>query len=354
VGNDGETLVADSSTSTGLRYTAGTVQSNPVLNSAMQVAQRGTSISVGAGAVYTLDRWMGFRSGAAAGETVSQQSTSDTTNLPFIQKCARVQRDLSNTSTAYISYSQSFESINSIPFAGKTITLSFYARKGANFSATSDVLVSNIYTGTGTDQTWVGGYTGFTTAITQNNTLTATWQRFTVTGSLASTITELAVALVATPTGTAGANDYFEVTGVQIDIGSVALPFRTYAGTIQGELAACQRYYQAFNAVNTYAIGMAYSGTAVAAPLQFVAQMRIAPTMVLAAAGSSAGQQAFVVNTYGTPGTVGTHAAMNISVNGFELRGTGYGASSFAAGNASLLVNQGGSSSIVYTASAEL
>jgi hypothetical protein len=284
VGNDGETLVADSSTSTGLRYTAGTVQSNPVLNSAMQVAQRGTSISVGAGAVYTLDRWMGFRNGAAAGETVSQQSTSDTTNLPFIQKCARVQRDLSNTSTAYISYSQSFESINSIPFAGKTITLSFYARKGANFSATSDILVSSIYTGTGTDQTWVSGYTGFTTAITQNNTLTATWQRFTVTGSLASTITELAVNLSATPTGTAGANDYFEVTGVQIDIGSVALPFRTYAGTIQGELAACQRYYFRATSGGNYSrlsqYGPAASTTLVYTTMAFPVTMRTSPTSV--------------------------------------------------------------------------
>jgi hypothetical protein len=34
--------------------------------------------------------------------------------------------------------------------------------------------------------------------------------------------------------GTAGAADYYEITGVQIDQGSVALPFRTYAATSKG------------------------------------------------------------------------------------------------------------------------
>jgi hypothetical protein len=60
------------------------------------------------------------------------------------------------------------------------------------------------------------------------------------------------VAFSNTPVGTAGANDYYEVTGVQIDQGSVALPVRRNGGTIQGELAACQRYY-----TKTYAQGTA-------------------------------------------------------------------------------------------------
>jgi hypothetical protein len=248
VGNNGETLVADSSTSTGLRYTAGNPIPNPTLNSAMQCWQRGTSFTVGAASPYTADRWQANRGGLATGLTVSRQVTGDTTNLPFIQYAARVQRDSGNTSTATTNLWQNFESINSIPFAGKTVTFSFYARAGANYSSTSNLLNINLYSGTGTDQNVnVAGFTGATQVITTNSTLTTTWQRFTYTGTVASTATQLAMLFVCTPTGTAGANDYFEFTGVQLDIGSVALPFRTYAGTIQGELAACQRYYQRYN-----------------------------------------------------------------------------------------------------------
>jgi hypothetical protein len=279
VGNNGETLVADSSTSTGLRYQA-PVQANPVINSAFQIAQRGTSIAVGAGAAYTLDRWMGFRNGAAAGETVSRQATGDTTNLPFIQYCARVQRDSGNTSTAYLSLSQSFESVNSIPFAGKTVTVSYYARRGANFSATSNALVSQIFTGTGTDQTWISGYTGFAVAVQETKTLTTTWQRFTMTATLGASITELALNFSFDPTGTAGAADFFEVTGVQLEVGSVATPFHTLGGTIQGELAACQRYYYRESGGNGFAttgFGQAYSTTNVYSILKPKVTMRIAP-----------------------------------------------------------------------------
>jgi len=241
VGNNGETLVADSSTSTGLRYTAGTVQSNPVLNSAFQVWQRGTTISTSSGLPYTADRWQ-LGATATTGRTVSRQSTNDTTNLPNIQYCARVQRDAGNTATGSVEFGQTMESINCIPFAGKTVTFSFYARAGANYSTTSNTLTSFFITGTGTDQNFYTGFTGQANN-TQTNTLTTTWQRFTQTLTLPSTVTQIAPAFARTPTGTAGANDWYEVTGVQIDIGSVALPFRTYAGTIQGELAACQRYY---------------------------------------------------------------------------------------------------------------
>jgi hypothetical protein len=74
---------------------------------------------------------------------------------------------------------------------------------------------------------------------------------------LASSATQIAIAFDATWFGTAGVNDYFEVTGVQIDIGSVALPFRTYAATLKGELAASQRYY--FSTTSTSSYGVSWS-----------------------------------------------------------------------------------------------
>lgn len=286
VGNNGETLVADSSTSTGLRYTAGTVQSNPILNSAFQVWQRGTSPTWTANNTtnYQADRWLGFS--VAAGRTVTRQATNDTTNLPNIQYCARVQRTAANTATDGIALWQIMESVNSIPFAGKTVTMSFYVRAGANFSATSNALTGYLYSGTGTDENPVyPGYTGQATVASGTATLTTTWQRFTVTGSVASTAKELSLQIAYVPTGTAGAADYFEVTGVQIDIGSTALPFRTYAGTIQGELAACQRYYFRTNvsgagAAAYQSVAFSSSTTNAFLLLNNPVAMRVVPTSV--------------------------------------------------------------------------
>jgi hypothetical protein len=180
---------------------------------------------------------------------------------------------------------QNLESVNSIPYAGKTITLSYYARAGANFSAASSILNAQVVTGTGTDQNIISGYTGQSSPLSGNATLTTTWQRFSVTGSIGSSATQIAPLFEFVPVGTAGANDYFEVTGVQIDIGSVALPFRTYAGTIQGELAACQRYY--FRTTSPGSTGtlvvptaFAFSSTGSDATIQFPVAMRTSPSSV--------------------------------------------------------------------------
>jgi hypothetical protein len=247
VGSNGDTLVADSSQTTGLRYNPILAISNPVINGGFDIWQRGTSStanSFAGGAGYSADRWQSYSSGNTI--TTSRQATGDTTNLPTIQYCARLQRNSGQTSTSTVNMFHSIETANSIPFIGKAITVTFWARAGANYSSASNALTAAVYTGTGTDQV-LNSFTGLATTVSSNVTLTTTWQRFAITGTPASTATEIGLAFFYTPSGTAGANDYVELTGVQIDIGtysaSSAPQFRRSGNTLAGELAACQRYY---------------------------------------------------------------------------------------------------------------
>lgn len=252
---------------------------NRVVNGGLDWWQRGTSLAISNGVTtYLADRWAAYR--GATGSTVSRQTTSDTTNLPTIQYCARVQRDNGNTSTSGISFYNIFESINSISYAGQTVTFSFYARKGANYSQASSGLTVVLKTGTGTDQNVYSGFTGAVNAVLQTATLTTTWQRFTYTATLASSITQIAVGLEFTPVGTAGAADYFEVTGAQLELGSYATTFSRAGGTIAGELAACQRYYQTITGSNTFPLLQGYnvSSGVTAFNFTFPVSMRIAPT----------------------------------------------------------------------------
>jgi hypothetical protein len=282
VGSNGETLVADSSTSTGLRYQGlQAAGKNFVNNGGYDVWQRGTSFAaVGSAQDYTADRWKELNNTGLS--TYSRQATGDTTNLPFVQYCMRVQRNSGQTATGAIYVTQSLESVNSIPLAGRTVTFSFYARAGANFSATSNVLSTTVSSGTGTDQNINGGFTGAVNVVNAGAaTLTTTWQRFSFTGTVGSTATQLGYYFFYTPTGTAGANDYFEVTGVQLEVGSVATQFTRQGGTIQGELAACQRYY--FRSTPTTAYGWLGSGmgqgaTSAVIGVNIPVTMRIAPT----------------------------------------------------------------------------
>jgi hypothetical protein len=284
VGNNGDTLVADSSQTTGLRYNPQNALANPVINGGFDIWQRGTSVSTTAG--YTADRW--YANMTVSGRTVSRQTTSDTTNLPNIQYCARVQRDSGGTNTSLVILSQPIETINSIPFVGKTVTMSFYARVGANFSATGSLVNANLLSGTGTDQNQQGaGYTGQVSITADNFTFSTTWQRYALVGTIPANATELATTFYYTPTGTAGAADYFEITGVQIDLGTytatTAPTFRRSGGTIQGELGACYRYFQRIQdssgGVDGYiANAFAYGTTAAYGVMQFIAPFRVNPT----------------------------------------------------------------------------
>ena len=242
VGNNGDTIVADSSTATGLRYQASTAAGrNFLINGGMDIWQRGTSVAFGSGPQFLADRFQCNRQGNVGGATASRQTAS----LTGFEYSLRIQRDSGNTSTNYLNWGQNLENVNSIPLAGQTVSLSFWAKAGANYSGASNQLSPGIFSGTGTNQNYItaGGFTGGATVVSTNVTLTTSWQRFTVSGNVGSSATQLAIQFLYFPTGTAGANDWVEITGVMLSVGSVAEQFTRAGGTIQGELAACQRYY---------------------------------------------------------------------------------------------------------------
>jgi hypothetical protein len=311
---------------------------NAIINGGMDVWQRGTSISVAASTrQYSSDRWQAFTNANQA-STYSRQATSDTTNLATIQYCARVQRNSGQTGTTDgLGIFTCLETSDSIRYAGKTVTLSFYARKGANYSATSNALTARLYTGTGTDQNVLTGYTG--QADTSNTaTLTATWTRYTYAIAIPATATEISVGFYYAPTGTASTNDYFEVTGVQLELGT-ATTFARTGGTIQGELAACQRYYyraaDSSSAFGFMGIGMAASTTSAAIFTPFPVQMRTKPTsidfstVVLSDSTGTNAVSALVIDSnvsaIGAGATVATSTGLT-TVRPYYLRQNGSGA----------------------------
>jgi hypothetical protein len=296
---------------------------NTIINGGFDVWQRGTaSTAIGSG-TFLADRWQAVRAGFAAGASQSRQVTGDTTNLPNIQYCARVQRDSGNSSTAEIYLGQNFETVNSIPLAGKTVVFSFYARKGANYSAASDALRLRVASGTGTDQNFItGSYTGSTDLYNATAaTLTTTWARYSVSFTVGATATQIGFYFNHIPVGTAGANDYFEVTGAQLELGTTATDFAKNGTTIQGELAACRRYLPAYQSNATASantiVGYSYATNAGLWAIPFDVVARVAPTGITVSGTHSA----FALNV-ATNVTPSFNAAniMNGSVNaGFTI-----------------------------------
>jgi len=272
-------------TGTGTAVTTGTWQlsgvsvneniagKNFVINGGMDIWQRGTSFA-NLYNTYTEDRWQNYS--GVTGITLSQVASG----LTGFQYALRSQRNSGGTSTGTMYVGQSFESVNSIPFAGKTATFSFYARCGSNFSPTGSQITATLQYGTGTDNNIYSGFTGGTAIVTGATTLTTSWQRFTYTATFASTCTQIGFYFASVPTGTAGANDYFDITGVQLEIAPQATPFSRAGGSIGGELALCQRYFWTNNTAGDF-FGQAWSTTAAFVVARLPATMRTTPSFTV-------------------------------------------------------------------------
>jgi len=281
VGTDNQVLVANSSATNGLAWVdQPTGFRNKIINGGFDVWQRGTSFTWSSGQPYTADRWC-----ITPGGTAAFSASRQTASLDGFQYCFRLQRTAANTNTSALYVSQPIETITSIPLANKQITFSFNARAGANFSAASSILNVRIITGTGTDGNFLAAtLTGQATLLDTTATLTTSWQKFTYSVLVPSGVNQIQPVLLYTPTGTAGAADYFEITGVQFEANTQATPFEQRP--IGVELQLCQRYYYRTDtggnnaAYRTLCTSFANTTTAWQGVVRFPVRMRVAPSAI--------------------------------------------------------------------------
>lgn len=201
---------------------------NYVANGDFSKWSRGTTFTDTSSAITLTgpDRWNIY--GGTTGRTITKQDITSSV-IAGARYALRYQRDVGNSSTTAGYLSTAIGTADSLRFAGKTATLSFYARAGANYSASSGNLTAQVRSGTGIDEN-PNSFTNQAFPLNSIVSLTTSWQRFTITGTIASNATELAVWFNPTPVGTAGAADYFEVTGVQFEEGTVASDFKPAGG----------------------------------------------------------------------------------------------------------------------------
>jgi hypothetical protein len=186
----------------------------------------------------------------------------------------RVAPTTSNTQNFWIS--QSLETHEVIRLAGKQVTLSFYHRMPFAFTGTWSAAVS-FSTGTDANLHYPAASTGI---FAENLSGTAAWQRYTRTFTVPANATSLAIQFQTT--NNVLNTSMFDLTGVQLEIGSVATDFSRAGGNIQGELAACQRYYwrsESGSGEQKFAQGPAYaSGYLISNPINLPVSMRVKPT----------------------------------------------------------------------------
>lgn len=229
---------------------------NKIINGAMEIDQRATSVTT---ANWTVDRFY-YNTGTASKGTAAQSTTIYPTgfnaSLGFTSSSA-----YTVGSSDYFGLQQPIEGLNISDLAwgsasAKTVTLSFWVRSSltgtfggslrnsaANRSYVFSYTISaantweyKTVTITGdTSGTWlttngVGIFVHMTLAAGSNNLGTAgSWSGSNLVGPTGQT----------SVVGTNGATFY--ITGVQLEVGSVATPFeRRPYGT---ELVLCQRYY---------------------------------------------------------------------------------------------------------------
>jgi len=244
---------------------------NRIINGDMRIDQRnaGASVTITTNFTYTLDRWVAG-SIQASKFSVQQSSTAPAgfSNSILITSLSAY----TVVSSDYFNINQFIEGFNFVDFGfgtanARSVTISFWVRSSltgtfggalANSAGTraypftytissADTFEYKTVTIAGdTSGTWVGATNGIGARLWINLGAGAT---FSGTANAWSSSNLVAPTGAVSVVGTNGATFY--ITGVQLEVGSVATPFeRRPFGT---ELALCQRYFSKLSAATSNA-----------------------------------------------------------------------------------------------------
>ena len=276
---------------------------NLIINGAMQVAQRGTSVTgVGSTAYCICDRWEYREASGVSAVSDHEQSTDAPTGFKYSYKITCTTADaVAGSENAALSYKLEGYDTQHLSYGtsdAKQITLSFWVKSnvtgvygvqfynGTNYSALKPYTINS-------SATWeyktitLDGDTTNATPDGNVQGLSVVFHIATGADDITSEYDWTAQASFRSVTGQANvfasASNYFQITGVQLEVGDTATPFehRSYGQ----ELALCQRYFWKQTSTNAngsyyrYANALFTSASTAAGVVRLPVEMRATPTL---------------------------------------------------------------------------
>jgi hypothetical protein len=296
---------ADTQTASGGPVPPFTAGKNAIINGDFRYNQRNfTSIS-GLADTYGFDR---FKLVAGSGATYTPQTfTAGAAPVAGYEgvNFARIVTTGQSGTGVYSILGTTIEDVRVL--SGQTATVSFWAKSASGTPKISLELIQVFGTG-GSPSSNVNTYAA-------QSTISTSWTRYSMTITIPS-ISGKTIGTTANTSCTAfsfwvsAGTDFnartgslgiqsntFDIWGVQVEAGPTATPFETATGTIQGELAACQRYYYRAKAgsQSLFGSGQAFSTTNSTIIVPYPVQMRITPT-ALEQSGTASDYGVYVAN----------------------------------------------------------
>jgi hypothetical protein len=242
----------------------------------------------------------------------------------------------------YDSITSKMEDVRTL--AGQTCTVSFWAKAA---SGTPNIGASIL-------QNFGSGGSSYSIASAAVQTITTSWVRYSfqiavpsISGKTIGTSSFIQLFIFVSAGTTLSSlgypavglqNNTFDIWGVQVEAGSVATPFQTATGTLQGELAACQRYLPVLDnsagTDNSTLMGYAYGTNGAIYVIPFGVQARVQPTGATITGAFNA--YAKNVATTITPTYAGGSVNNGIILGAFTIT-AGEGSRIYATGGAKIL-----------------